>query len=456
MSDLFADRTPPHNTEAEQAVLGAIFLEPSAVATASQQLAPEDFYRTAHQLIFRVMLHLSDGNEPVDVVTVTSALQSSKHLEDVGGVSYLAELAGSVPTAANIDYYCKIVAEKALLRRLIRTATHIVSAGYSSEDDVEAILDDAEREILEVGERRHTGEFRSIKDVLIETYDTIEMLQSRGGEVTGTSTGFLDLDRMTAGFQKSDLIIVAARPSVGKTAFALNIAQNVATKSEAVVAIFSLEMGARQLVMRMLCAEGNIDAQKLRTGNLDEADWQKLTMAMSSLSRADIYIDDSPGIRVSDIRAKCRRLKQEKGIDLVVIDYLQLISGSGVSRQQENRQQEVSEISRTLKAMARELDVPVIALSQLSRGVENRQDKRPIMSDIRESGSIEQDADVVAFLYRDDYYNKDSDKKNMIEIIIAKQRNGPVGTVELAFIKEYNKFVNIDRKHQDADMPPGA
>ncbi|RYL90867.1 replicative DNA helicase [Sporolactobacillus sp. THM7-4] len=456
MSDLFADRTPPHNTEAEQAVLGAIFLEPSTVVTASEVLMPDDFYRTSHQLIFSVMLDLSDNNQPVDVVTVTAALQTSKHLEEVGGVSYLAELAGSAPTAANIEYYCNLVAEKAVLRRLIRTATHIVSEGYTSEDDVESILDDAEREILEVAERRRTSEFRSIKEILVETYDNIEMLQNREGDVTGTPTGFVELDRMTAGFQKSDLIIVAARPSVGKTAFALNIAQNVATKNDANVAIFSLEMGAGQLAMRMLCAEGNIDAQKLRTGHLEEDDWQKLTMAMASLSRAGIYIDDSPGIRVNDIRAKCRRLKQEKGLSMVVIDYLQLISGSGSFHRQENRQQEVSEISRTLKAMARELDVPVIALSQLSRGVESRQDKRPMMSDIRESGSIEQDADVVAFLYRDDYYNKESEKQNIIEIIIAKQRNGPVGTVELAFIKEYNKFVNIDRKHQIADIPPGA
>ncbi|WP_010630821.1 replicative DNA helicase [Sporolactobacillus vineae] len=449
MSDLFADRTPPYNTEAEQAVLGAVFLEPSAVITASEQLIPEDFYRTSHQLIFAVMVQLFDRNEPVDVVTVTNALQSSRHLEEVGGVDYLAELAGSAPTAANISYYCHIVAEKSLLRKLIRTATQIVSDSYTREDDAENVIDDAERKILEVSERKRTGEFRPIKDVLIETYDNIEALQNRKDDVTGTATGFIELDRMTAGFQNSDLIIVAARPSVGKTAFALNIAQNVATKNEANVAIFSLEMGARQLAMRMLCAEGNIDAQKLRTGKLEDDDWQKLTMAMGTLSRAGIYIDDSPGIRVNEIRSKCRRLKQEKGLSLVIIDYLQLIAGTGTQGRQENRQQEVSEISRTLKAMARELDVPVIALSQLSRGVEARQDKRPMMSDIRESGSIEQDADVVAFLYRDDYYNKESEKQNIIEIIIAKQRNGPVGTVELAFIKEYNKFVNIDRSHKE-------
>lgn len=456
MSDLFADRTPPHNIEAEQAVLGAIFLEPSAVTTASEVLIPEDFYRTSHQLIFAVMMDLAGRGEPVDVVTVTAGLQNEKRLEEAGGVSYLAELADSAPTAANIEYYCGIVEEKSLLRRLIRTATSIVSDGYSREDDIDTILDDAEKNILDVAQRKRVSEFRPIKDILMETYDNIEMLQNRKGDITGTPTGFIELDRMTAGFQKSDFIIVAARPSVGKTAFALNIAQNVATRTEANVAIFSLEMGAQQLAMRMLCAEGNIDAQKLRTGRLEEEDWQKLTMAMGSLSRAGIYIDDTPGIRVNDIRTKCRRLKQEKGLDMVVIDYLQLILGTGGQRRSENRQQEVSEISRTLKAMARELDVPVIALSQLSRSVEARQDKRPMMSDIRESGSIEQDADIVAFLYRDDYYDKESDKQNIIEIIIAKQRNGPVGTVELAFIKEYNKFVNLDRKHNAGDMPPGA
>lgn len=456
MSDLFADRTPPHNIEAEQAVLGAIFLEPSAVTTASEVLIPEDFYRTSHQLIFAVMMDLAGRGEPVDVVTVTAGLQNEKRLEEAGGVSYLAELADSAPTAANIEYYCGIVEEKSLLRRLIRTATAIVSDGYSREDDIDTILDDAEKNILDVAQRKRVSEFRPIKDILMETYDNIEMLQNRKGDITGTPTGFIELDRMTAGFQKSDFIIVAARPSVGKTAFALNIAQNVATRTEANVAIFSLEMGAQQLAMRMLCAEGNIDAQKLRTGRLEEEDWQKLTMAMGSLSRAGIYIDDTPGIRVNDIRTKCRRLKQEKGLDMVVIDYLQLILGTGGQRRSENRQQEVSEISRTLKAMARELDVPVIALSQLSRSVEARQDKRPMMSDIRESGSIEQDADIVAFLYRDDYYDKESDKQNIIEIIIAKQRNGPVGTVELAFIKEYNKFVNLDRKHNAGDMPPGA
>ncbi|MGR4030919.1 replicative DNA helicase, partial [Bacillus sp. ZZQ-131] len=338
-------------------------------------------------------------------------------------------------------------AEKALLRRLIRTATHIVSDGYEREDDVDGLLNEAEKKILEVSHQTNAKAFQNIKDVLVDAYDKIELLHNQKGEVTGIPTGFTELDKMTAGFQRNDLIIVAARPSVGKTAFSLNIAQNVATKTDENVAIFSLEMGSDQLVMRMLCAEGNIDAQRLRTGSLTSDDWAKLTMAMGSLSNAGIYIDDTPGIKVNEIRAKCRRLKQEQGLGMVLIDYLQLIQGSGKSG--ENRQQEVSEISRTLKGIARELQVPVIALSQLSRGVESRQDKRPMMSDIRESGSIEQDADIVAFLYREDYYDRETENKNTIEIIIAKQRNGPVGSVELAFVKEFNKFVNLERRFED-------
>lgn len=454
MSELFSDRTPPQNIEAEQAVLGAIFLSDAALITATEKLMPEDFYRAAHQRIYQVMVELAEKGEPVDLVTVTSDLQDRKWLEEIGGVAYLGDIANAVPTAANVEYYSRIVEEKSVLRRLIRVATDIAAEGYANEEEVDTILNEAEKTILEVSHRQNTSAFISIKDVLVETYDRIEMLQNQTGDITGIATGFTELDKMTAGFQRNDLIIVAARPSVGKTAFALNIAQNVATKTEESVAIFSLEMGASQLVQRMLCAEGNIDAQRMRTGALNDEDWQKLTMAMGSLSKAGIYIDDTPGVKVNDIRAKCRRLKQENGLGMIMIDYLQLIQGNG--RSGENRQQEVSEISRTLKAIARELEVPVIALSQLSRGVEQRQDKRPMMSDIRESGSIEQDADIVAFLYRDDYYDKESENQNIIEIIIAKQRNGPVGTVELAFVKEYNKFVNLDRRHNERDMPPGA
>ncbi|WHY00732.1 replicative DNA helicase [Neobacillus sp. DY30] len=445
MNDLYADRLPPQNIEAEQAVLGAIFLEPSALTVASEILIPEDFYRASHQKIFNAMLKLNDEGKVVDLVTVTEELAAAKLIEDTGGVSYLSELASSVPTAANIEYYARIVEEKSLLRRLIRTATEIASDGYSREDEVEALLSEAEKNILAVAQRKNAGAFHNIKDVLVRTYDNIEQMHQRAGEITGLETGFIELDRMTAGFQRNDLIIVGARPSVGKTAFALNIAQNVAHKTGENIAIFSLEMGAEQLVMRLLCAEGNIDAQRLRTGTLTDDDWGKLTMAMGSLSNSGIFIDDTPGVRISDIRSKCRRLKQEHGLGMILIDYLQLILGSG--RAGENRQQEVSEISRSLKQLARELQVPVIALSQLSRGVEQRQDKRPMMSDIRESGSIEQDADIVAFLYRDDYYDKESENKNIIEIIIAKQRNGPTGTVSLAFVKEYNKFVNLETRY---------
>lgn len=422
-------------------------MEPAALTVASEILIPEDYYRTAHQKIYNTMLKLNDHGKAVDVVTVTEELAAAKDLEDVGGVTYLTELAESVPTAANIEYYARIVEEKSLLRRLIRTATTIAQEGYNREDEVDALLNEAEKSIMEVAQRKNTSAFHNIKDVLVRTYDNIEMLHNRKGDVTGIPTGFAELDHMTAGFQRNDLIIVAARPSVGKTAFALNIAQNVATKTDENVAIFSLEMGAEQLVMRMLCAEGNINAQNLRTGSLTDEDWRKLTMAMGSLSNSGIYIDDTPGVRIGEIRSKCRRLKQEHGLGMILIDYLQLIQGSG--RSGENRQQEVSEISRSLKALARELEVPVIALSQLSRGVEQRQDKRPMMSDIRESGSIEQDADIVAFLYRDDYYDKESENKNIIEIIIAKQRNGPVGTVQLAFVKEYNKFVNLERRFDE-------
>ncbi|OCS87916.1 replicative DNA helicase [Caryophanon tenue] len=445
MADPIMDRVPPHNQEAEQAVLGAIFLDPTTLITASEILRAEDFYRSAHQKIFETLIRLSDQGKAIDVVTVTEELSSKKELENVGGVAYLMELSSAVPTAANVGYYAKIVEEKALLRRLIHVATKIAEDGYTREDEVEALLGEAERKVMEVANRKNASDFRHIKDVLVNTYDNIEQLQHRTGDVTGVPTGFVDLDKLTAGFQRNDLIIVAARPSVGKTAFALNVAQNVAVRANENVAIFSLEMGAEQLIMRMLCAEGNIDAQNLRTGALTPEDWNKLMIAMGTLSDSGIFIDDTPGVRISEIRAKCRRLANEQGgLGMILIDYLQLIQGNGKAG--ESRQQEVSEISRSLKALARELKVPVIALSQLSRGVEQRQDKRPMMSDLRESGSIEQDADIVAFLYRNDYYDKsdEAEDKGIIEIIVAKQRNGPTDTVKLMFKKEYNKFINLD------------
>lgn len=441
MSDLFADRLPPHNQEAEQAVLGAVLLDPSVLTSVNERLKPGDFYRQAHQKLFQVMNELDEKGEPVDLVTLTAELNDRKLLDEIGGVPYLNELANAVPTAANVEYYAKIVEEKAILRRLIRTATQIAASGYSGQAELNQILNEAERKILEISQRTVRGEdFVSIHDALLESYEQIETLHFNKGGISGLPTGFVDLDRMTSGLKGSELIILAARPSMGKTAFALNLAQNVGVRSGKTVAIFSLEMSASQLVTRMLAAEGNIDAQAFRTGNLNEEDWEKLTMAMSTLSESPIFIDDTPGVTVYDIRAKLRRLKAEHGLGLVVIDYLQLISGRGG----DSRQQEISEISRSLKLLAREFNVPVIALSQLSRAVEQRQDKRPMLSDLRESGSIEQDADVVTFLYRDDYYNEESEKQNIAELIIGKQRNGPVGKVELLFLKNYNKFLSLE------------
>lgn len=447
-TELFIDRIPPQNLEAEQAVLGAILLQSEALITSMERVRTEDFYDKSHQMIYEAMIELGEDNQPIDLITLTSRLQDKGELEEIGGVSHLARLAHAVPTAANVDYYARIIEEKSMLRRLIRTATQIVSDGYTNGDDVGGMLSDAERRILEISNGRSGSGFIAIRDVLMEVFERVEVLHQNRGTTTGVSSGFADLDKMTAGFQRNDLIIVAARPSVGKTAFALNIAQNAAVRSKETVAIFSLEMSAAQLVQRMICAEANLDASVMRTGDFkSDDDWSKLTMGIAALSEAEIYIDDTPGVTVADIRAKCRRLKKERGLGMIVIDYLQLIHGRGKAG--ENRQQEVSEISRTLKQIARELEVPVIALSQLSRGVEQRQDKRPMMSDLRESGSIEQDADIVAFLYRDDYYNQETEKKNIIEIIIAKQRNGPVGTVELVFLKNYNKFANYERAHAD-------
>lgn len=445
MSDLFADRLPPHHLEAEQAVLGAIILEPSVLISVNERLRAEDFYRPGHQKLFQVMNEIAEKGEPVDLVTITADLSDKKLLDEVGGVSYLTELASVVPTAANVDYYAKIVEEKAILRRLIRTATQIAMSGYSGGEEVSNLVDTAEKKILEISQRNVRGGFVPIKDVLLESFEQIERLHYNNSGIRGVPSGFVDLDRMTSGFNKSDLIIIAARPAMGKTAFALNVAQNVALRANETVAIFNLEMSAAQMVMRMIAAEGNIDAQAFRTGNLNEEDWEKLTMAISSLSEAKIFIDDTPGVTVNDIRSKLRRLQTEHGLGMVLIDYLQLINGRGNG---DSRQQEISEISRSLKLMAREFNCPIIALSQLSRAVEQRQDKRPMLSDLRESGSIEQDADIVAFLYRDDYYNEDSEKKNIAEVIIGKQRNGPVGKVELLFLKNYNKFLSLEMKNQ--------
>lgn len=445
MNDQFLDRIPPHSQEAEQAVLGSILIEPSVMISVQETLKAEDFYRQAHVRLYQVMSQLSERGEPIDLVTLTTELQNKNLLGEMGGVPYLTELVNTVPTAANVDYYVRIVEEKSILRRLIRTATQIATLGYTVEEDIMDVINEAEKKILSLSQQKIRGGFTSMRDVLMESYEHIERLHFNKGELAGLPSGFVDLDRMTSGFKGSELIIIASRPAMGKTAFALNLVQNAAVRSQKPVAFFSLEMSASQLAMRMLAAEGNIDAQVFRTGKLSEEDWGKLTMAMSTLSEAPIYIDDTPGVNVFDIRAKLRRLQKEKGVGMVVIDYLQLIQGRG-----ESRQQEISEISRSLKLMARELNVPVIALSQLSRGVEQRQDKRPMLSDLRESGSIEQDADVVAFLHRDDYYNEESEKKNIAEVIIGKQRSGPVGKVELLFLKNYNKFLSLDVRHKVA------
>ncbi|CAI3334312.1 replicative DNA helicase [Enterococcus cecorum] len=453
MNEMWQENVPPQDIEAEQAVLGAIFLDAEALVEAMAQIEPQDFYRRAHQIVFRSMIALNDRNENIDIITLKSQIESENTLEDVGGISYLTELSQVTPTASGVAHYAKIVKDKSTLRELIQAATKIVKEGYSQEGSVEEIVEAAEKGILNVSEKRNSTGFQAIADVLNSTMEHIDMLSQQNEEITGLPTGYPELDKMTAGLQPEELIILAARPAVGKTAFALNIAQNIGTRTDRSVAIFSLEMGAESLVNRMLCAEGTIEAGHLRTGQLTEQEWHNLIMAMGSLSNTSIFIDDTPGIKVSEIRARCRRLAQEKGnLGLILIDYLQLIEGSG----RESRQQEVSEISRQLKKLAKELKVPVIALSQLSRSVEQRQDKRPVLSDIRESGSIEQDADIVAFLYREDYYQRqgtEEDKNeeeqavnDVIEVIIEKNRSGARGTVELLFKKEYNKFASISRR----------
>jgi len=441
-------KVPPHSVEAEQSVLGSMLLSKEAIYVALERLKRDDFYLEAHRAIFDVIAELHENREPVDLITVTETLRSRKMLESVGGVTYLTTLTEVVPTPANIAQYCKIVEEKALLRRLLEATSQILSMAYEPREDVEELLDEAERKIFAVVQKRRVDSFHHIKDVLLSTFERIEQLYNSKGGITGVPTGFPDLDAMTSGLQPSDLILVAARPSMGKTAFALNIAQNAAIKHKIPVAIFSLEMSKEQLVQRMLCAESNVDSHKLRTGRLDEDDWPKLARAMGPLSEAPIFIDDTPAITCLEIRAKARRLKAEKGLGLIVIDYLQLIAGRG---QTENRQQEISEISRSLKALARELNVPVLALSQLSRAPDVRSDHRPVLSDLRESGSQEQDSDLVAFLYREDYYNPNTDRKNIAEVIIAKQRNGPTGKVELLWLSQYTKFVSIEKYRQSEE-----
>ena len=440
-------KIPPHDIDAEQAVLGSMLTDKDAVNAAIETLKEDAFYREDNRAIYQAIINLYSKSEPIDIITLKDELESMDKFEQVGGYEYLASLPDKVPTTANVQKYIKIVEEKAILRKLIKTANEIIELGYDPAEDVEDIMDNAEKKIFDIMQSKNQKGYTPIKDVLVESFTKLEELYNRKQHITGVPTGVVELDYKTAGLHGSELILVAARPAMGKTAFALNIATNAALRGNAPVAIFSLEMSKDQLVNRILCSEAMVDSNKVRTGKLEEDDWVKLAGAIGPLSESEIYIDDTPGISVMEIRTKCRKLKMEKNIGLVVIDYLQLVQGS--NKRQASREQEISEISRSLKILAKEINVPVIALSQLSRAVEQRPDHRPMLSDLRESGAIEQDADIVMFLYRDDYYNKESEKKDIAEVIIAKQRGGQTGTVELLWMGNYTKFVNLEKRFDD-------
>lgn len=436
----------PHDIQAEQSVLGSIFIKPEKMIEVAEYLKPNDFYRPAHKILFKAMVSLADRGEAIDIVTIKSTLESTDELGMVGGISYIAEIVNAVPTSSHAEHYAKIVAKKAQLRSIIDNLSDSIGNAYDEDMDIDEIIAKAERSLIEVSQASNKSSFRPIHDVLLENHSKIEERSNNTSQITGIETGFYDFDKLITGLHEDQLIVLAARPAMGKTALALNIAQNVATKSNKAVAVFSLKMGAESLVERMLSAEGTIINHHIRTGNLTVNEWQRLIYAQGQLAEAPIFIDDTAGVKITDIRARARRLSQETdGLGLIVIDYLQLIQGS----RSDNRQQEVSEISRQLKIIAKELKVPVIALSQLSRGVEQRNDKRPIMSDLRESGSIEQDADIVAFLYRDAYYQdkKEGQPENDItELIIRKNRHGNLGTVKLYFHKEYTKFSSVEEE----------
>jgi len=448
-----AARVMPNNLEAEKSVLGACFLSKYALQKACESLNPEAFYDEKNKKIFISLAALLEENTPIDLTTITTYLKKKNELNEVGGVEYLTDVLNFVPTASNVDYYIQTVEEASILRKLIETATDIATEGYSSEESVNEILDNSEKKILSIVKKRKSSEFRSIKEVLAKTQSDLERLAENKNEITGLATGWYDFDKLTTGLHPNEFIIIAARPAMGKTAFALNLATHVAMTQDKSVAVFNLEMSAEQLAMRILSSLGQLEGFKLRTGNLMNNDWKRINEASSQLSSTNMVIDDTPGITIGEIRAKCRRLaSSEKGLSLIVIDYLQLISGG--KNYGSNRQQEVSDISRSLKTLAMELNVPVIALSQLSRSVESREDKRPLMSDLRESGSIEQDADIVAFLYRDDYYNKEArteDNNSISELIIGKHRNGPTATIELLFKKNTSTFVNLRKDKEKVD-----
>lgn len=441
------ERIPPHSDEAEKSVLGAALLDKEALFDVIEIVKEDDFYNEAHKEIFSAISDLFRRNEPVDTLTVTEELRKRKSLEMVGGVVYVAFLSTAVPTTANAASYARIISEKAMLRRLISVASEVIDDSYQEKNEAEYVIDQAEKNIFEIAQAKQSKDYAPLKEILWKNIQTIDEMSQKEGSLTGLTTGFLDLDEKTSGLQKSDLIILAARPSMGKTALALNIANNAAVKGGARVLIFSLEMSKEQLSQRILAIESRVEIQKLRTGsNVERRDWDNIHLALDQLSKADIFIDDTPGISVMEIRNKCRRLKAKKGLDLVIVDYLQLMASDG---KPESRQQEVSAISRFLKQLAREMDCPVVVLSQLSRAVESRMDKRPLLSDLRESGAIEQDADIVIFLYRDEYYNKEnSQKPGTCEVIIAKQRNGPVGSIELAWQSVYTRFANKDHSQQ--------
>lgn len=444
----------PNNIEAEQSVLGACFLSKYALQRSCETLQEESFYSEKNAKIFSSMVSLLENNTPIDITTVTTDLKNKNLLGEIGGVEYLTEIVNFVPTATNIDYYIKSVEESAVLRRLIETATEIASTGYETDSDVNETLDNAEKKILNVVKTRKSSEFKSIKEVLIKTEEDLEKLAETKGEITGIATGWYDFDKLTAGLHENEFIIIAARPAMGKTAFALNMATHIAMNNKKSVALFNLEMGAEQLALRILSSLGQIEGYKMRTGNLLNEDWKKLNEATSQLADTNLFIDDTPGITIGEIRSKCRRLaSSDKGLSVIIIDYLQLISGG--KNYGANRQQEVSDISRSLKTLAMELHVPIIALAQLSRSVEAREDKRPIMSDLRESGSIEQDADIVSFLYRDDYYNKEARREDDIsisELIIGKHRNGPTATIELLFKKNTSTFRSLQKEDKGSEV----
>ena len=442
LEEALLKRVLPHSVEAEQSVIGSMIMDREAIIVASEILHGEDFYGKQYGIVFETMVELNDEGKPVDLVTLQNRLKEKDVPPEISSLEFVRDLVAAVPTSANVKYYADIVAEKATLRKLIRLNEEIANTCYTGKETLEYILEDTEKKVFDLVQRRNTGDFVPIREVVINAMNKIEIASKNKGVVTGIPTGFIDLDYRTAGMQPSDLILVAARPSMGKTAFVLNIAQYVAFKQNQTTAIFSLEMSKEQLVNRLFSLESKVDSQHIRTGNLSDAEWEKLIESAGVIGKSNLIIDDTPGISISEMRSKCRKYKLEHDLKLIIIDYLQLMSGSGRS---DSRQQEISDISRSLKALARELSVPVIALSQLSRAVEQRPDHRPMLSDLRESGAIEQDADVVMFIYRDDYYNKDTDIKGVAEIIIAKQRNGPIGTVNLAWLPDYTKFANIQK-----------